>query len=336
MLFSRSAAAAAAAAVAPSPYRAVSSAFAAAAGIDDASLHISPWRVTAVLQNLHVRRITALAFHPSAAHASLLVAADKSGGMSVWDTLRRRSRRQLFAPHRWQINGFDWHAPSGPGVVVSASADGTVAAVDLDAGAATQTLLDLNPGQFWSEEAATAGRWRMATAVSAGGLGPTPGGLVFVGDDSGRVWALDRRIPGACVGSAVVMRRGGKVSSVHAYPGGAPLLLTAGNDRVMRVWDVRALRWAGTPAAPLSAPACDAPTAVPVSMHEHPRPVTSAYWSAQGSRVVSTAIDNRLRVWDRAALLGCTVGSDGGARLAPPHRTCEDRPGEAGGMRWYL
>jgi len=44
-----------------------------------------------------------LAFHPSLAYASLLVGADKAGGMSVWDVVQRRSRIQVFAPHRWQV-----------------------------------------------------------------------------------------------------------------------------------------------------------------------------------------------------------------------------------------
>ena len=265
--------------------------------------------------------------------------------MSVWDTLRRRERRQLFAPHRWQVNAFDWHAPSGPGTVLSASADGTVAAVDLDAGAAIRVLLDLNPDRGWSEEAAAAGSWRMATALSAGGAGPTPGGLLFVGDDAGRVWALDPRAKSAAIGSVTVMAPGGKVACVHVHPTGAPLLLTAGNDRAVRVWDVRCMCWgAGATSSSGSggsgggagrSPGRRVGESGAVSEHVHPRPVSSAYWSPRtGARVVSTCIDNRLRVWDFGALLGVrsssgssssssSIGGPEMVRPEPPQRTCE-------------
>ena len=252
----------------------------------------------------------------------------------MWDTQRRRSRRQLFGPHRWQVNAFDWHGPSGSGLVFSASADGTVAAVDLDAGAAVRRLLDLNEGQIWSEEAATAGRWRMVTALSAGGLGSTPGQLIFAGDDSGRCWALDPRIRGAVVGCVPVMKRGGKVTCVHAHTSGAPLLLTSGNDRAMRVWDVRAMKWSPAAAA-LSPGRCRGTSvasgqldsaAVPIAHFVHPRTVTSAYWSpVSGGRIVSTCIDNRLRVWDYASLMGYAVGSalqaGNPTQNEPPQRT---------------
>jgi len=57
----------------------------------------------------------------------------------------------------------------------------------------------------------------------------------------------------------------------------------------------------------------------PLALCVHPRTVSSAYWSPlTGDRVVSTCIDNRLRVWDNATL---RLGS-----AAPPPPILPVRP----------
>lgn len=69
-----------------------------------------------------------------------------------------------------------------------------------------------------------------------------------------------------------------KVGCVSAHKT-EPLLALASNDRTMTLWDTRKLK-------------------EPLHTYEHGYAVTSAYWSPQGDRLVSTSYDDLVRIFD--------------------------------------
>mmetsp|Transcript_9104 Transcript_9104/g.23283 ORF Transcript_9104/g.23283 Transcript_9104/m.23283 type:complete len:344 (-) Transcript_9104:41-1072(-) len=87
-----------------------------------------------------------------------------------------------------------------------------------------------------------------------------------------------------------------QVVSVHLNPADPRLMMTAGNDYHARLWDVRCL----SEGAPGNAGAL---AAGQVGAMAHPRVVNSAYFSPiTGTKILTTCQDNRLRVYDNAAL----------------------------------
>jgi DNA damage-binding protein 2 len=350
------------------------------------------WRVDAAVLRLHSRRLSLLSFHPH--FPDRLVGADKSGELSVWNFAAKSDRSVWAGAHRWLINGLCWAGDTQPHVAVTASADGTVRLLDV-ASRASELLLDLNPAGWTGVES----QWRMLYALSTSASGSGDGPPVIAGDDVGRFWGIDPRDRHKVLGHVQAHKRGCKVQSLHHNPGQPGLLVSAGNDWAVKLWDVRSLTWrrdaslytiAPTPnntdrtpltaydhdesappagaalpasvavgddndangeeggadggiddgdaaaAAPGSssssssaaaaaatkpkrrAPAysiAKEPLAEPLGVLPHQRVVTAAYFSpATGSKLLTTCIDNRLRVWDDLhALAGCGLGGGTGS-----------------------
>lgn len=352
------------------------------------------WRVDTAVLRMHSRRLSLLSFHPH--FPDRLVGADKSGELSVWNFVSKSDRSVWAGAHRWLINGLCWAGARQPHVAVTASADGTVRLLDV-ASRASELLLDLNPSGWTGVES----QWRMLYALSTPAVGVGGGGgdgpPVIAGDDVGRFWGLDPRDRHKVVGHVQAHKRGCKVQSLHHNPAQPSLLVSAGNDWMVKLWDVRALSWrrdaslytvaptpnntdrtplttydegtpAGAAALPASAAAAEGgdgdddgaaaegeddggdndggngaaaaaasssaaaapakpdrrapaysaskePLAEPLGVLPHQRVVTAAYFSpVTGSKLLTTCIDNRLRVWDDLhAIAGCGLGGGAGS-----------------------
>ena len=342
--------------IAAPPYECWAAAYHAAPSAYDRGYR---WRVDTAVLRLHQRRISLLSFDP--AHSDRLIAADKSGELSVWNFIAKSERSVWTGAHRWLINALSWLGPQQPNLAVTASADGTVRLLDIET-RQSELLCDVNPKGWTGVES----QWRMFYAVSAppGGYASGP---ILAGDDVGRFWALDPRDRHKVIGCTQAHKRGCKVQGLHHNPLAPELVASCANDWAVKLWDVRTLSFRrdesqytitatanNSSTAPLtvddapdaqapSSPAADAsinnssssssagaadasspatklkpagklsgvgrskddgqPT--PLGVLPHQRVVTAALFSpVTGSKLMTTCIDNRLRVWDN--LHACT------------------------------
>ncbi|KAF8636726.1 hypothetical protein AX17_003529 [Amanita inopinata Kibby_2008] len=118
-----------------------------------------------------------------------------------------------------------------------------------------------------------------------------------------------------------------KIGCISINPAKPHFLLTASNSRYLKIWDVRKLRNSLTdvtddaPTSPASSPKSRRKSSVSKSTQfssevlgdfleskqgkgclrgewRHDKSVSSAYWDARGSQIVSTSYDNTLRLWN--------------------------------------
>lgn len=161
---------------------------------------------------------------------------------------------------------------------LSTSADGLLKALDIETGQ-NKELLNLNP-QGWIEGVSNEKNWGMLYGLAVGSEN-----LAIAGDSKGLVHFVDHRAE-----SKVTTTRmhDSKVTSCDVNPVVPWLMLSSGNDHTARLSDIRLLSdnpktWRHQ--------LCSSP---------HPRVVTQATFSpTSGRKVLTTCIDNRLRVWDR-------------------------------------
>lgn len=239
------------------------------------------WRVSAALLRVHPKRVTAAAFHSS---LPVVATGDKHGSVAVWPW--HTTTRHVWSPHRYYVYGLAWTSARPDAALLSASADGMVQLCDVQI-VTSAPLLTLNDCP-WSGDPRV---WCMATSVAA-----SQHGWSAAGDDRGRLWLLDERaqpvsdIPGASgvrgrvVASVIgAHKAGSKVLSLQLHPRCDTYLLSAGSDRTAKLWDVRAMQH-------------------PVCTLQHPRSVPGACFSRDGNLVASSALDNRVRVWQWHAL----------------------------------
>jgi DNA damage-binding protein 2 len=100
--------------------------------------------------------------------------------------------------------------------------------------------------------------------------------LYAIGDGCGNVYFVDPRTSSP---TSVFKAHKGKVNGLDGHPQG-PLLASSGGDRMVRLWDLRALRdveCLGTIA--------------------HRRSITSVKFSPTGQKLMTTSADNRIRAW---------------------------------------
>ena len=289
----------------------------------------TPWRVASAVLRLHTRRISVMSFHPS--RTDLLICGDKSGELGLWN-IDSRSERSIFAAHRWLITGLCWSVGS-PATVTSSSADGSVRIVDIER-RQWDSLIDINPGGWTGDES----NWRMFYSVSCdyGGVGPilagddtgrmwaldprsdhpvlgciqahgkrdkiqclhhnphSPHAVLSAGNDwKARIWDVRTLSWSRLAGQFLEPSRG---SSGGEGSTAATTAATAASIADMLASDT-------TPScastATTSTAKGDSKKNAAVAVLSHPRVVNSAYWSpVSGTKILTTCIDNRLRVWD--------------------------------------
>lgn len=266
------------------------------------------WNVDAAVLKLHARRTTCLEFHPT--KDNIVLSGDKHGQIAVWDVDKVFERTVYTNMNRWLTNALKFMPSTASGGgntdahVATASYDGTVKIVDIEVGTQVRTLVDANPrGWEYVVEEDKAGNWVTFIGMD---VMPTTGGVV-AGDSKGNVYFLDPRMeePAAVV---QVHKKNTKVQSVSVNPVSDCLVLTAGNDYQARLLDVRCLGGgilgnAGGGMNNLS----NSSSSAEVASFAHSRVINAAYFSPiTGRKILTTAQDNRLRVWDDfSSSLGC-------------------------------
>ncbi len=276
------------------------------------------WVVDAAVLKLHARRSTCLEFHPT--KDNIVLSGDKHGQIAVWDVDKVFERTVYTNLNKWLTNALKFMpSTSGGGGsggaysdshVATASYDGTVKIVDIEVGTQVGgTLVDANP-RGWEHvvEEDKKGNWVTFLALD---VMSTTGALV-AGDSKGKVYFLDPRMnePAAVVQAH---KKNTKVQSVSVNPVSDCLVLTAGNDYQARLLDARCLGSSGgifSGIGTISSTTSGSSTgnSAEIASFAHSRVINAAYFSPiTGRKILTTAQDNRLRVWDNfASSLGCS------------------------------
>lgn len=228
-------------------------------------------------------RIFSLEMHPSA--SKLLVAAgDTWGRVGLWDVdAGDDTPVATFEPHSRPVAGVRV-APHLPHLLLSCSHDGAVRCLDLGgAGGA-------NGGGASFVEVYTAPEDGDGQRPLLHGFSRDAGegGCLALCRSDGVVVLLDPRAPSASCASAQLHEK--KVFSADFSPARPHLLASASLDRTVSLWDVRALGGKGGGKRPK-----------PLATLEHGLSVTSARFSPDGGRLLTTCNDDLLRVWACAA-----------------------------------
>ncbi|GAB2274461.1 DNA damage-binding protein 2 [Dionaea muscipula] len=230
---------------------------------------IIPDQVDCGVIRYHSRRITCLEFHPT--NNDILLSGDKSGQLGVWDFNKVSEKTVYGNVHGCILNNMRFSSVNS-GAVYASSSDGTVSYTDIETGI-SEPLVNLNPNGWRGPR-----NWRMLYGLDVN----AEKGIVFAADSFGFLYTLDIRTNNQTGGPLRIHKKGSKVTGINCNPVHPELLLSCGNDHFARVWDIRRLE-TGTSLCEL----------------RHHRVVNSAYFSPQtGSKILTTAQDNRLRVWD--------------------------------------
>eukprot|EP00803_Ostreobium_quekettii_P006654 evm.model.scf_1440.1 EVM.evm.TU.scf_1440.1 scf_1440:1249-2259(-) len=186
--------------------------------------------------------------------------------------------------HRANTNAIRFIGDGDGMACLSTSADGLLKALDIETGQ-YRDLLNLNP-HGWIQGVSNEKNWGMLY-----GLAIASQNLAIVGDSRGWVHFVDHREESAKV--TKTRMHDSKVTSCDVNPILPWLMLSSGNDHTARLSDIRLL--SDDPKA-CKHQLCSSP---------HPRVVTQATFSPiSGRKVLTTCIDNRLRVWDRVQDFG--------------------------------
>ncbi|KAG5176428.1 WD40-repeat-containing domain protein [Tribonema minus] len=265
------------------------------------------------LVRAHDHRISCLMFHPT--RHDVLLSADSGGALAAWNwraaidcgssaaDAAAAAVPLVVAAHSAQVNGIDvLRGGSGAAdVMVSCGLDGRACVTDLNGGSSSSStaVLRLNG-------AASGSAWHSLHAVAAA---PAPSCAFYVGDNRGCVYALDLR-QNALATRSLLHAPNAKIVSLCFHPRHAALLLTSGNDRRLRVWDLRKLPEAW------QARGEGGGGGYVAGGGALPRIASNAVFSPlTGEKVLATCGDNRLRVWPD----WCATGLDPARALAHIH-----------------
>lgn len=245
----------------------------------DLNLPTRQWQVDAGVLRLMTRRVTCLEFHPS--RDDVVLAGDKKGVVALWD-FQKVHERLVIRPHHAHVSNIKYMPDREQ--CCSSSADGHLKLWDVET-STTTSLENVNPNGYINSKL-----WQQFL-----GLAISAAGCVLAGDTLGRLHFVDARTPGSFAKPQIHKKE--KINSVHTHPMDRNLVLTASNDHTAQISDIRRLSTSVASSSGSSAGGEEEPTLV-ASM-AHPKVVNSAYFSPlSGSKVLTTCIDNRLRVWD--------------------------------------
>jgi DNA damage-binding protein 2 len=241
------------------------------------------------------------------------VAAER---LAFWDYVDVFERTVLDSPavHLWLISAIRFMGADGEYCYTS-SMDGSVARVNCETHSVTR-VAELNAGIAppTGEEGDTevTRDWRSVYSMDV----DSSRRCCLLGDDRGEVHVADARM-NALAGSMLAAKRGTKVVSVSVNPADPSAFATAGNDHVVRVWDIRRCGLRGVAgAADPAVPAGNKALALALASLPHPRVVNAAAFSPiTGRKLLTTCQDNRVRVWDNVAGLSASH-----AAPSPPDR----------------
>jgi len=213
-------------------------------------------------------RAVAVVFHP--APSKLVVAVgDKTGAMGIVDVddlAGDNDGVQRFDFHTGCVGSLEFN-PSNTCQLYSASYDDSVRCLDLSRGISTQVYL--HPSE--------------TARLNYGRFSPT-GDVLLLGDSQGVVTCLDTRAGGNKIAWAHNLAHGCKINTIDFCRNAPHYIVTAGNERCARIWDLRK-----TSSTPSKMSLADMPDT---------NSINSAFFSPTGADVIVCGYSDKLRLYN--------------------------------------
>ncbi|CAL8469557.1 g9098 [Coccomyxa elongata] len=255
-------------------------------------LHIeqNDWLVDAAVLKLHSRRCTCLEFHPT--KDNIVVSGDKKGQVAIWDFEKVHERTVHGNMHRALTNNLRFLGPLHDMQCASASSDGLCKVFDVETGFDT-VVLNMNP-DGWIPGVTNERTWIMLYGLDV----CTERQLIIAGDSKGKVYFADARTNKE-IAQLQLHKKGNKVNTVHVNPVNCNLMMTGSNDWTARIFDIRNMPSSVGSSSSHASGNGSEDKAMELTCLDHPKVVNAAYFSPRsGSKIMTTCIDNRLRIWD--------------------------------------
>uniref|UniRef100_UPI00398E6E8F WD repeat-containing protein 76-like n=1 Tax=Pristiophorus japonicus TaxID=55135 RepID=UPI00398E6E8F len=215
-------------------------------------------------------RICSLAFHPSQ-HRLLVAAGSTFGYVGLWDMSSQAGGALVheFKPHCGTVNCLHF-SPANSAELLSLSNDGSVRCGNVAAAV--------------FDEVYTSNAWN----CSSFDFLSVDGSTLLVSHWDGDVVIVDRRTPSTS-GELAAYLGINTLRTVSVHPVHRQYFVTAG-ARCVSIYDVRNLKTSHKKAV--------------AHLNEHTKSVNAAYFSpVTGSRVVTTCMDDRIRIFDTSATI---------------------------------
>ncbi|XP_029344274.1 WD repeat-containing protein 76-like isoform X2 [Acyrthosiphon pisum] len=207
--------------------------------------------------------IQSLAIHPS--ETSLIIAAgDRKGNITLYN---RNSEMQMSMVHKAQVNCISF-CTWNPNKLFSTSHDGSVGYGDTVKH--TFDIIYKSERKCISRSNINHTTWHSDCERN-----------LFIGNGSGHVDMIDTRLPDKIINSAWCHQR--SVCTVQCHPLLRHYFLTSSETGEVSLWDIRNMTDKHIN---------------PVLRFKHPKELTSSFFSADGTKMVSTCIDNNIRIFN--------------------------------------
>lgn len=219
------------------------------------------------------KRGLCLTFHPaSSAQRTLVAAGDKEGmlGFMEYGSEVEHEPGDTVAQYRpfdSALSGIKWN-PSDSSKLVLSSYDGSL------------RVMDVNSEKFVEAFVCSEEYMQQMFAINK------TGNTVYIGDHKGHMNIVDLRTARTKAHTRLIPLHRKKISTIDLHPTNEHILLTSSNDRSAKIWDARKLVGYKKETAP---PA--------LFDFTHGLSASSGFFSPEGSFVLTTGMDNILRVY---------------------------------------
>eukprot|EP01134_Creolimax_fragrantissima_P005707 CFRG5707T1 len=218
-------------------------------------------------------RIMHMVYHPTT-NKRVVLSGNKVGEVGIWDVDRKYVEEEdhlvtmTYKLHNRPVTGLCVN-PFQQNQIYTSSYDGTACILDLQ---------HQHSDAFFVDDSVS-----LTTSVAS----RNENNIVYLCDNVGQLFISDMRTRESSKEAAVTIRdlHDKKITCVDSHPS-KPVIVTSSLDRTACIWDLRKLSVKGQ--------------SKPVHTQTNRLSVSSAYFSPNGDRVITTNMDDTIRLWKYA------------------------------------
>jgi len=237
-------------------------------------------------------RIFSVALHPSP-HKIIAVAGDKRGHIGFWDTAADSTSStdgvHLFKPHGGCVTHLEWNKSGTK--MLSASYDGGLRIFDLHKEKFNEIFATYDDSEEFKAKPGYGLDQGYRYWVQYACMADKNEDSLYLSTSAGSVLHVDLRSKAKVTFNEVFSNK--KINTVSLHPNGHTLA-TAGNERMLQLWDIRKVQSKFTKK---STPKCS-----PVSTQIATGSINSAFFSPSGKYLLSTNLGDKIDILSDAHL----------------------------------